>query len=433
MPPVPQFQLSGSPTEVGFQHGQLAATQIQHSLDLYSAYFREQAGLDWGQVRNLAHDFATHIAQDHDDLLDEIKGIAQGAGQDWIDIVALNVRTEASREPAATSDSRPAADMRSHESQIGLASPNAETLTPIDGCTAFSLRDSKGTLWSAQNWDWKSSAASSLISLDILAHAPTKRPRIRLMTEAGVIGKIGVNEHGVAILLNALKRPLATRSVDGPQTNLRDPARIPIHLLLRRLISLSSVAACVSYLASPPISNRCASAAHVLVTDPTESISVEILPTGTFARTLTRESGAAAVREGGNVPSPSSPPFLSHTNHLRYTSEPTETHLWPDSFPRLTTLDAMLVASCASPSSSERPDDDATTMSFDKVRTILSDRTLGEKGICRFEAAERGDIVTVFSIGIKSRPSDCEGDTTRAEVVVGRPDEGGQVIEWTFP
>ena len=56
-----------------------------------------------------------------------------------------------------------------------------------------------------RNWDWKSSAASSLIALDILAHEPTKRPRIKMMTEAGVIGKIGVNEFGVSVMLNALK------------------------------------------------------------------------------------------------------------------------------------------------------------------------------------------------------------------------------------
>jgi isopenicillin-N N-acyltransferase-like protein len=56
-----------------------------------------------------------------------------------------------------------------------------------------------------RNWDWKASASSSLIALDILAHEPTKRPRIKIMTEAGVIGKIGVNEFGVSVMLNALK------------------------------------------------------------------------------------------------------------------------------------------------------------------------------------------------------------------------------------
>jgi isopenicillin-N N-acyltransferase-like protein len=56
-----------------------------------------------------------------------------------------------------------------------------------------------------RNWDWKSSASSSLIYLDILAHPPTNRPNIKMMTEAGVIGKIGVNELGVSVMLNALK------------------------------------------------------------------------------------------------------------------------------------------------------------------------------------------------------------------------------------
>ncbi|GAA5998356.1 hypothetical protein JCM5350_007429 [Sporobolomyces pararoseus] len=396
MPQVPQFQLSGTPSEVGFQHGQLARVEIENSLELYRKYFKEQAGLEWDQVRELSKEFATHIARDHDDLLDEMKGIAKGSGQDWIDIVALNVRSE-----------------------IGLASPEVDKLKPIDGCTAFSWRDEDGTFWSAQNWDWKSSAASSLIVLDILAHEPTKRPRIKMMTEAGVIGKIGVNEFGVSVMLNALK------------TNLRDPSRIPIHLLLRRLISLPSIEACLSYLSSAPVSHRCASAAHILLTSPTRSISLEILPTGSFTRSLPPSSkdGARDIKSRDKW-------YLSHTNHLVYTSEPTETHLWPDSFPRLSTLDNLLLSTNTSTAASS-PQVTADTagsqvdkkMSFGKMRKVLSDRSLGEKGICRFEDEESGDIVTVFSIGVRNASSH---EQLKAEVIVGRPDEGGELIEFGF-
>ncbi|GAA5956934.1 hypothetical protein JCM3765_006645 [Sporobolomyces pararoseus] len=389
MPQIPQFQLSGTPSEIGLQHGQLARSQIENSIELYRKYFKEQAGLEWDQVRELSTEFATHIARDHGDLLDEMKGIAKGSGQDWIDIVALNVRSE-----------------------IGLASPEVNKLKPIDGCTAFSWRDADGTFWSAQNWDWKSSAASSLIALDILAHEPTKRPRIRMMSEAGVIGKIGVNEFGVSVMLNALK------------TNLRDPSQIPIHLLLRRLISLPSIEACLSYLSTPPVSRRCASAAHILVTSPTRSISLEILPTGSFTRSL-----PPSEDEAGNTQSQDNC-HLSHTNHLVYTSEPTETHLWPDSFPRLSTLDNLLLSTCASTvSPSQVGGQRDEKMSFEKMRKVLSDRSLGEKGICRFEDEKDGDIVTVFSIGVRN---DSAREQLKAEVVVGRPDEGGELIEFGF-
>ncbi|GAA5895407.1 uncharacterized protein JCM6883_001494 [Sporobolomyces salmoneus] len=387
MHPVPQLQLSGTPREIGYQHGQLAATQIQNFLALYRKYFKEQAGLEWDQVRELANEFAIHIAKDHDDLLDEMKGIAEGAGQEWIDIVALNVRSE-----------------------IGLASPMAKEMKPIDGCTAFSWRDKDGTLWSAQNWDWKSSAASSLIALDILAHEPTKRPRIKMMTEAGVIGKIGVNEHGVSVLLNALK------------TELRDPSKIPIHLLLRRLISLPSIESCRAYLASPPISHHCASAAHILVTSPIASVSLEILPTGSFTRSISATLPYAAEGEGeeeGRIRKN----YLTHTNHLRYKTEPSETHLWPDSFPRLSTLESLLESIAL------EEQEEGEGMSFEKIRTILSDRSLGEKGICRHENEKNGDIVTVFSIGIRNAR---EMKDVKARVIVGRPDEGGEMIEFDF-
>jgi hypothetical protein len=71
-------------------------------------------------------------------------------------------------------------------------------------------------------------------------------------------------------------------------------------------------------------------------------------------------------------------------------------------------------------------------MSFEKIRSILSDRSLGEKGICRFESEEEGDIVTVFSIGVRNSTT-VEGEGgVRAEVVVGRPDEGGEQIVFEF-
>ena len=71
--------------------------------------------------------------------------------------------------------------------------------------SSISLEKLISRLTNLRNWDWKSAASVSLISLDILAYAPTNRPRIKMMTEAGVIGKIGVNSHGISVMLNALK------------------------------------------------------------------------------------------------------------------------------------------------------------------------------------------------------------------------------------
>lgn len=68
-------------------------------------------------------------------------------------------------------------------------------------------------------------------------------------------------------------------------------------------------------------------------------------------------------------------------------------------------------------------------MSFDRAREVLSDRSLGQKGICRHEDEKSGDIVTVFSIAVKNSK---EKDKVKAEVIVGRPDEAGEMIEFGF-
>jgi len=61
-------------------------------------------------------------------------------------------------------------------------------------------------------------------------------------------------------------------------------------------------------------------------------------------------------------------------------------------------------------------------------RRVLSDRSLGEKGICRHEGGE--GIVTVFSIAVRNGGKEKEG--VRAEIVVGKPDEGGEKIVFHF-
>jgi hypothetical protein len=68
-------------------------------------------------------------------------------------------------------------------------------------------------------------------------------------------------------------------------------------------------------------------------------------------------------------------------------------------------------------------------MSSERIREVLSDRSLGEKGICRYEDEKQGDIVTVFSIAVRNSTNAKE---LKAEVVIGRPDEGGELIEFDF-
>ena len=56
----------------------------------------------------------------------------------------------------------------------------------------------------AQNWDWMEEQSPNLLLLTIIQ--PDK-PTIKMVTEAGIIGKIGLNSAGVGVCLNAIRIP----------------------------------------------------------------------------------------------------------------------------------------------------------------------------------------------------------------------------------
>jgi isopenicillin-N N-acyltransferase-like protein len=126
-----------------------------------------------------------------------------------------------------------------------------------DGCTALSWRTNKSSFL-AQNWDWMSAQKENLICLTI--HQQTRaKPTIKMITEAGLIGKIGLNSSGVGVLLNAIKAPGM------------DPSRIPCHLGLRLVLDSFSREEAVRDLEACGVASSC----HMLVADATGGVGLE--------------------------------------------------------------------------------------------------------------------------------------------------------------
>ena len=104
-------------------------------------------------------------------FLDEMRGIAQGAGVRFEDILALNCRTEilpaeflgvpATQEENKSSpriDSRP----------LSAAQRQAASVFGEGECTALALKPSasaEGNTWLAQNWDWIGTQRQALVLL----------------------------------------------------------------------------------------------------------------------------------------------------------------------------------------------------------------------------------------------------------------------------
>lgn len=100
----------------------------------------------------------------------------------------------------------------------------------IDGCTTLGWKTPNGSTFLAQNWDWKNKQKPNLIVLrvtpeNIVGH---DLPAFQMITEAGIIGKIGFNEHGVGCLLN------------GIRAQGLNPERMPIHFALRTILESRS-------------------------------------------------------------------------------------------------------------------------------------------------------------------------------------------------
>ncbi|KAL2820700.1 acyl-coenzyme A:6-aminopenicillanic acid acyl-transferase-domain-containing protein [Aspergillus granulosus] len=331
---------SGTPREIGFQHGFAASTQVARCIDFYTGMFQKTSSLGWKDVLSLAESFAEQIKTVWPTYYEEMEGIAQGSGRSLLDIVALNVRTEIA---------------------FGCFS---------DGCTALSWQSEKHSFL-AQNWDWQSSQKQNLIVLEIYPSS-TAQPSIKMVTEAGIIGKIGFNSVGVGVCLNAIR------------AHGMDPTRLPVHLALRMALDSSSTSQAVESLKRYGV----ASSAHILIADSTSSAGCEVTST-TIAIVPMDDKGRVA-----------------HSNHLLLEHPGVVDTAWLKDSPFRVQRMLELTDSLG-----------AGEPTWDGVRGVFVDRVNEPAAICR-----SGDIETLFNIvmDLKSR---------RAAVRFGRPDAPDEEFE----
>ncbi|THU98532.1 AAT-domain-containing protein [Dendrothele bispora CBS 962.96] len=346
-------ELSGSPREIGLEHGRRLSAQIKTQIKVYDAMFKATSKLDWSAVREIAKTYATTIESLTPAIYSEILAIAEGASLDVLDIVALNARSEIA---------------------LGLFS---------DGCTSLGWKYSEDQVFLSQNWDWTARVKENVVMMSI--DQPGK-PKIWMVTEAGIIGKIGFNSSSVGTCLNAIRaRPT-------------DPKKLPIHLALRIALESTSTQAALSSLESFGV----ASAQHILIADPSGPLSLELAPVG------------KAVLQ------PNSDGFVAHTNHFlenKFVDEP----LWLANSPirlnRINELTSKLVS-----------DKQAINGAILRER-IFSDTYNAPGSICCQEDPTRPIETrssTLFCIVMKF----VKGQKPTAEVVWGKPGSGeeGKVL-----
>lgn len=177
-PKFPVISIAGSPYECGKQYGTAARQMIQGNVKGYFERWHLQAGANREDILPLAKQFVPAISEYDAATMEEIEGIADGAGLTLEEIVALNARYE-----------------------IGSL-PIIEKLSP--GCTAVAvlpLVTGEGHTLIGQNWDLFPAFQDMSIILQVKQKG---RPPLVTMTEAGVVGHRGMNAAGVACCFNAL-------------------------------------------------------------------------------------------------------------------------------------------------------------------------------------------------------------------------------------
>ncbi|KAH7028866.1 acyl-coenzyme A:6-aminopenicillanic acid acyl-transferase-domain-containing protein [Microdochium trichocladiopsis] len=315
-----QVFCSGTPYEIGQHHGRKAHAQVRSSLSFYTGLFAKACSLSWLGVRGEAQSYLEHLERSCPRYVEEMRGVADGvnaasAGDqngahdnalDLLDIVALNVRSEI---------------------VFGLFTDHSNGVNgkgrvqdpPMDGCTSVGLvagdDAAPGHTYLAQNWDWFVGQRENLIVLHISSSNSEKSlPDIIMVTEAGIIGKIGFNSAGVGICQNAIR----ARGVDVAS------GRLPVHLAMRRVLESWSCSEAVQALTATGV----AGSVYLLVGDGHDE----------SRRVSGIECTSTSVKEIGlSPPSPDSAVnMLAHTNHLLLEHAGVDEPSWlADSDPRV--------------------------------------------------------------------------------------------------
>lgn len=315
----------GPPYEVGVQHGEAATKQIAGSIAFYSWLFKKYTGRSWASILPIAKDFGVTIRQKWPWYYQELEGIATGAGRNILDIIALNVRTEIA---------------------FGLLT-DSDAPSRNDGCTTVSLQTGEHA-WLGQNWDWMEEQKENLVLLTI---ACPGTPTIKMVTEGGIIGKIGLNECGVGVCLNAIR-----------SRGLND-TKLPVHLALRMALEASSARKARSALEEIGL----AGSAHILVADATDHFGLEFT-----SKTCVQLDASA---DG----------YILHTNHMLEKHDDIDELAEADSFARMDRI-SLLTAQASLPE-----------QGLKGFATLFDDHDGFPVSICRAQEGVSEDA-TVFNI-----------------------------------
>jgi isopenicillin-N N-acyltransferase-like protein len=231
-------EVSGSPYEMGFQHGsqckELIREAIQANLTdvLISGEQKAKVHLNKEDVLNLTKRYLPYCEVEVPDLVEEVKGIADGAELPFEDVFALNCFLDL------------------HDLTYPLLA--SETLF---GCTTFAVTDSAAKdnqVIVGQTYDISSQFEPSVI---YLKGKPNNGPEFTVLTMAGCVAWSGSNSAGIGLVINRLTPD------DGR-------AGVPYPFVVRKALSQKTIGFAVDAI----LRSRRVSGIHYLLADESGTI-----------------------------------------------------------------------------------------------------------------------------------------------------------------
>lgn len=202
---LPIINLKGKPYERGYQHGSIARDKVRNTVDVYLKHIKDQVGLDRNDALRKAREFVPVIEAYDPQIMEEIRGIADGSESIFEEIITANVW----REIAYFRYLR----------------------TEAPGCTAVAVsREATklGHTLIGQNHDFIEALAESTAIFEV--EQDGDKANFVAVREAGVVGWLGFNSAGLGLLVNGLYS-------DADKGDLA----VPAHIVMRGILNARSL------------------------------------------------------------------------------------------------------------------------------------------------------------------------------------------------
>ena len=201
------IELAGDPFQRGRQYGARAAGAIHENVAVYLELIEAHGGLAPDAALSAARGFRPALATHAPLLLQEMRGIADGAGCPLDHVLLINARSELMGTFGA-----------------GTVAAGGGECTSL-AATPEATRGASTLL--AQNWDWHTAVRPEPVLLHVHLSGGLE---VLTLTEAGQVGKIGLNSAGLGVCLNFLSH------TDAPGQAGEGTPGVPVHVLLRLML-----------------------------------------------------------------------------------------------------------------------------------------------------------------------------------------------------